>query len=143
MNLPGRIYAQQLPPIAFNPAQSRESIAAELRFQMLEAIRKSPPDAGSAISWSFRIKNILTIAALAFLQYYIYENPCKFVMHKLGISYGRLWLYLVSTSIMMTMCLYLFKVLLPKLGKAPAPRSPTKLTSPKMSKAKAKTKKAD
>ena len=138
MNLPGRIYAQQLPPIPFDHNQTRESISKQLRVQMLEAIKKSPADAGSAISWGFRIKNILSIVALAVLQYWIYQVPCKLLMTTLRIGYGRLWFYLLCISIIVTMVLYFFKILLPKRSKPP-PRSPTKSTTP----VKSKTRKAD
>lgn len=127
MNLPGRIYARQLPPIAFDPSknQTRESISLQLRVQMLEAIKSSPEDAGTAISWSFRVKNILSIGALALLQYWIYQIPCKFVMETFHINFRRLSLYLFGLSLLVTVILYLFKIHIPKRTK-PAPRSPIK-----------------
>ena len=125
MNLPGRIYAIQLPPIKFDRTknQTRDSISLELRTQMLKAIIKSPKDAGSAISWSFRIKNILSIVALLLMLTWIYQVPCQRVMSFLHIDFRRLAMYIFSLSIFVTSVLYVFKIELPK-NRKPLPRTP-------------------
>lgn len=145
MNLPGRIYAQQLAPIPFIPGQSRESISVQLRVQMLEAIRRSPRDAGSAISWGFRLKSIVAIVSVALLQYFIYEVPCKMLMDKFQISFQMLFMYNFCVAIIATIALYFFKILLPKMEKAPTERSPSKASTPvKLTiNSKVKTRKAD
>jgi hypothetical protein len=143
MNLPGRIYAHQLTPIAFDPTknQTRESISLELRVQMLEAVKHSPEDAGSAISWGFRVKNVTAIAALLMSQYWVYQVPCSFLMERLHINFAWLSLHVFGVALVATIVLYFFKIYLPNRGKA-VPRSPSKKDTTPV-KPKTKSKKID
>ena len=108
MTIPGRVHVRVLPPVHSSAADTREEMSQLLRTKMLEAIIDSPEEAGQALSWRERARNVTALIIMFTLDYLLYRGISIFFFDYLKWSIQKTFVIFIIYTIVMTFLLYFY-----------------------------------
>lgn len=108
MTIPGRVHVQVLPPVPSSAAHTREDMSQILRIKMLEAILDAPEEAGQALTWSERRRNMIALTIMFTLDYLLYKCTSIFFFNYLKWSAQKTFIVFITYTIVMTILLYFY-----------------------------------
>ena len=120
MTIPGRVHVRVLPPIHSSAADSREEMSQLLRIKMLQAIIDSPEEAGQALSWGERGRNVTALIIMFTLDYLLYKCVSTFFFDYLKWSILKTFIIFIIYTLVMTFLLYFYacRLVVKKTGSA-------------------------
>lgn len=111
MNIPGKVYVRYLPPIYPHEAQTREQMSRLLRMRMLEAMRDGPEDAGSPLTWWYRLKNMFYMSLVfAYCWGLYFHAPYHVIRTAYNVNSWQLAGIVLLVAIVITLLFYVYQM---------------------------------
>ena len=101
-----RVLYQELSFVSLG--DTREEMSQLLRTKMLEAIIDSPEEAGQALSWRERARNVTALIIMFTLDYLLYRGISIFFFDYLKWSIQKTFVIFIIYTIVMTFLLYFY-----------------------------------